>query len=506
VNGEEPGPVPVNEEGEAMSGYANGGDVKVGFANNGRFYVDTAGNVTTRAPSFRAGVRDFLHPINLDPRYSKHIDPRGMAQTAADAARRVVAGPAVQRGAQLVGKTGNVVLPLVEGAQTAAVAADPNMTGLDTATQAASGLGRLATAGLGAAYGGATFGPPGAVVGGIGGYIAGDQLIQLGRRLAGTDPNDPFDRLSQETPPEPEATPEGPDPYRRAFTNTEAGLRHPDTLYSAAMPVPEDWGPRIVQRTGGPGDEVIAREDIDGVPTFTNLRRTGFDGSAANLQREADIRAAEDAVNREQLLTNLARERELFDSATSANALDRQAEVAAARGGSGNDDHTKFIDERIRQRFLMPQFDDDGNITDYVKDEQKTRAFDDAMTALGVDITGMSRAQQNQIFEDFDSVYRDTMIAMREARARGLPISDIPRTGAHSLRAVPDREILLGDVFDDDATLSDWWAGLGNDDPVLNNYIHDPLSGANIPARRVVGDNGLRLDDLVRYGLLKGEK
>lgn len=539
VNGEEPGPVPVNEEGEAMRGYANGGDVKMGFQIGG--FVDDFGNFIdprqwnaaqqayATTPEGQVALRGNARGATWEATQA------AQARQAAQAAAQAHQGPPLprgmrwERGAQALrqelqpkidtavrktkafGKAAS--LPVVGGAVEAGRQLsdpvknqyynDPNVPEWKKGLQAGSDVVDSALRYGGGVFGGALgagagLGTPGSIVlgglGAVGGYMGGDALWEGDNAdLRQYREENPVVASGKET-----AAPAAPQ-YYRPFGEGRVSLRNPDTLYAANRAVPEGQA-RIVQRTGGPGDEVIVREDVNGVPTFSNLRTTPQAGDAATLQAQANQRAAEDAARESQ---QLARQRERMIS--SDPQLAAQVETARAKN-SGGGASTKLADERIRQRFLMPQTDEDGNVTGYVNDEQKVRAFDDAMTLLGVDLEGMSRAQQNEIFENFDSVYRDTMIAMREARARGLPMSDIPRTGANSLRVVPGREILLGDVFGDDATFGDWWAGLGNDDPVLNSYINDPLSGANIPARRVVGDGGLQLDDLIRYGLLKGEK
>lgn len=83
----------------------------------------------------------------------------------------------------------------------AKVAADPNATKVDVATQQGQALGRYGTAGTGALLG-ATIGAPlgpigsgvGAIAGGAAGYWAGDKFIQGARQLLGTDPAAPAAR------------------------------------------------------------------------------------------------------------------------------------------------------------------------------------------------------------------------------------------------------------------------------------------------------------------------
>ena len=115
--------------------------------------------------------------------------PPSMGAQAASLARGAV-GPALGAAA---------LIP--EQMDVAKVAADPNATKLDVATQQAQGLGRYGAAGAGAMMG-ATIGAPlgplgsglGAMAGGAGGYWAGDRFIQGARQLLGLDPAAPASR------------------------------------------------------------------------------------------------------------------------------------------------------------------------------------------------------------------------------------------------------------------------------------------------------------------------
>lgn len=95
-----------------------------------------------------------------------------------------------------LGRAAPAVGALLEGADVARVAQDPNASKIDVATQAFEGTGRLATGYLGA-KGGAAAGalggpfapitvPAGAVIGGIAGYVGGDKLIDAGRAMGDT--------------------------------------------------------------------------------------------------------------------------------------------------------------------------------------------------------------------------------------------------------------------------------------------------------------------------------
>lgn len=111
--------------------------------------------------------------------------------------------PALSRAA---GAAGTAVAALPEAVNVGRVAADPNSSKIDVATQAAEGAGRLGTAGLGAMTG-ATLGAPlapftaglsvpiGAALGGAAGYFAGDRAIKGLRSAVGVDPTSPVDRV-----------------------------------------------------------------------------------------------------------------------------------------------------------------------------------------------------------------------------------------------------------------------------------------------------------------------
>ena len=107
---------------------------------------------------------------------------------------------------QMLKASGNPALGaaalIPEQIDVARVAANPNATKVDVATQQFQGFGRFGAAGAGALTGaavGAPLGPfgsaVGAVAGGALGYYAADKAIEGGRNLVGTDPRAPVDRL-----------------------------------------------------------------------------------------------------------------------------------------------------------------------------------------------------------------------------------------------------------------------------------------------------------------------
>lgn len=124
--------------------------------------------------------------------------PFAAGERAANTMRRVT-GSGLGKWA---GRAGTALAVGTEGVGVARVAADPNSTGADVATQAAEGAGKLAAAGLGAKAGaalGSFVGPVGTAVGGIAGglagYVGGEQLIEKGRELLGGTPDSPLEQI-----------------------------------------------------------------------------------------------------------------------------------------------------------------------------------------------------------------------------------------------------------------------------------------------------------------------
>jgi len=143
--------------------------------------------------------------------------PPSMGARAARAVRSA-AGPALGAAA---------LIP--EQLDVAKVAADPNATKLDVATQQGQALGRYGAAGVGAAMGGAAglatgplapvVAPIAAIAGGAAGYWAGDKFIEGARRLIGVDPAAPASRV-----PAPAAAPVAAAPAAAA-----PGAAYPET-------------------------------------------------------------------------------------------------------------------------------------------------------------------------------------------------------------------------------------------------------------------------------------
>ena len=165
-------------------------------------------------------VRPKYNPANGAPEAKAWQESRKPA--AAPAAAAPAAAPAApqSRLGRIVRTAGNAVRPtavglsaIPEALDVADVAMNPAATGIDVATQAAQGLGRLGAAGAGAA-GGAALGamtgplaplavPIGALAGGAAGYWGANKAIEAGRTAVGMDPRAPVDRLGQIAQPLP---------------------------------------------------------------------------------------------------------------------------------------------------------------------------------------------------------------------------------------------------------------------------------------------------------------
>lgn len=566
TTGEEPGPVPVNEAGEEVTS----GGMRMGFTRGGSF-VEIDGVRVPYEPPIGAEDPNVRQAVE-NARARADAARAANANAASEAPRRVYndtrfQGPTQPEGATKAPKAPRAsgMRQAISGKHTTSLGDVVRGTGRGLARGArtvggGTGLlrGTLPAAGIAGGWQGLNtptedyaermgIDYPDTLAGELGVRTAGvlsdvgtaviDPFIELGnwatgsdvptlrsgfadvQNAGGTGASIPAQLAGApttegaETPPGGEQPTAPAAPYGRAFGDSTAlNLRHPDTLYSASMPVPEGDA-RIVQRTGGPGDEVIVREDVDGVPTFTNLRRGGFDGSPANLQAEADARATQDMAIRERNNAVVEQMRQSAPAygddaeARRQEAVQTRAAQLAAASKAGKTKQ-QDVDKRVEDRFQTPQYDEDGNIKGYVKDHGKMTAFYDAMAAIrqanpDFDLYGLSRADQNAVFDSFEDVYSDTIRAMRAAREQGLPVFDTPRTGDKSLRYIPDSNIGLGDVFGPEATLGDYFAGMFSDAPINDGFVEDPMSGARIPARKAVRGfrGGVSGDALARYGI-----
>lgn len=162
-------------------------------------------------------VRAKFNPANASPEYKAFMAERGgnlgpQAPAAQPAAQPSKPSAASRLGAVRrtpLGKMagGTLLTAIPEALDTARVAQDPNATGIDVATQAAEGLGRVGAATAGAGYGaaaGSALGPVGTVVGGLAGgalgYYGADKAIEAGRNLLGVDPRSPVDMVPTNAP------------------------------------------------------------------------------------------------------------------------------------------------------------------------------------------------------------------------------------------------------------------------------------------------------------------
>ena len=542
--GEEPGPIPVNEDGEAVRGFKNGGGVRMGFEAGGTMFVDPAGKtvqVLDGQPMPKNGssiIPEADARANLrNQRFTAAGEKFGKVVKNNPAAKATInAASKVRNFAGMGG--GAVVAPAVMGGLTVA----DNMTGakdayyndpdVDAWEKAKLAYGEVQSTALPAAgtvvgaAGGSVVGTPmvGGVLGGVGGFTAGALADRGLRNLVGApaEGTEEFNEYAANWTPEQveEAAAAGlpPEQYFRSFSNEAVDMAGAQErgLRSAAEAV-APGGMNIVQNTGGPGNEVITREDMvqpDGsiVPSFTNMRQTEFDGSARNLQAQADQRVVDNAAIDQR---NTAFVDGLRDSAPLYNKADvdqRRGEqrASAATASKGATAKRVATDKRIDERFMQPTFDKDGNPKGQAPNIEMRNAFNDTMAIMGVDIYGADEATQNKVFEQFGDVYTDLTQANSAAKAQGLPISMEPRTGDNSLRRFPETpatkaagrrsNIGLGNVWGPEATMGDWWAGVGNDDPINDEFIIDPKTGARIPALRALRKRGDTMKAREDYG------
>jgi hypothetical protein len=427
ATGEEPGPVPVNDEGEAMRGFAKGG--KMGYNQSGATIRPGAQAVAEEARRLAQAEARALENIRRSefeprPRPNANVGPQQPLRSGAQPARPTTAsfgsapktvindvrtpdelrqakaaakatttaarqtapqgfrstinngggwnpevntesvkravgktGRAAWTGSKVLGRGLAKTAPVVSIAGDAygigAVAADPESDWYDVADQTVSALTASAAGGLGAIGGGAVGGLPGAAVGGGGMYAGtkygldnireattGDRRTPYERTVArreadaaleaadadlaaqdklieasgytreqfarGEVPAEVENSIAEAMGAEKQTTQEraaaaaaraASGEYYRPFGGGEVNLRGmPEAAASQAV---GPGGMNIVQRTGGPNNEVIVREDVDGVPTFSNLRTAPQAGDAATLQAQADARAREDVGIRE---------------------------------------------------------------------------------------------------------------------------------------------------------------------------------------------------------------
>lgn len=556
TTGKEPGPMPVNEDGEAVrQGFRNGG-AKMGFAAGGSFAVmpdgsrvyyttpggegidtgeasragraraDAARNAPTQPPpETRVVDRSAEAPRNRGMRgvrqslNGKHTTTvgdvvRGTGRGVKSAAQKVGGAAGMLRGAAPVAG----LMGAWQGLQTPTEDYAARM-GVDYPETFAGELG-VRTAGVLSDVGTAFVDP----FIELGNLATGGDVPTLRSKFAdveaagGTGASLPAQMAGAEAiaPPAPgqAGAPVDTRPaYGRAFGrgNTD-GLRHPDTTYSAAMPVPQGVA-RVVQRTGGPGDEVIVREDVNGVPTFTNLRRGGFDGSAANLQKEADARVREDSIRERQQLA-LQRERAISSDPQAAATFEK-AKVDSAGRNTGK---PQDLRKELEQQFQIPVMDSDGNVKKHIPDPEAIQEFEGVIAQLNPEIMAQYGAPfhelpfeiRQQVYATIQPVLNDTRVARRAQQAEGYPTSNVPRTGANSLRVLPGSDISFwGDTVFGNASFGDYWAGAFDSNPINDRMVTDPLSNntTRIPLRQLLRmNNEDEQEALRRYGYFDAER
>lgn len=167
--------------------------------------------------------------------------------------------PTLGKVARIAGPAGGVAAAIPEALDTATVAMNPKASGIDVATQAAQGLGRIGAAGAGAA-GGAALGaltgplapvavPLGAVAGAAAGYWGADKAVQAGRAALGADPRAPVDQIPAAPAPAPAVTTPAGAPPAVARPAPGAFAADPRTLTNPTA-APGILTPKQVVRTG----------------------------------------------------------------------------------------------------------------------------------------------------------------------------------------------------------------------------------------------------------------
>lgn len=178
---------------------------------------------TPYKPNFTMGAKPagVVEPpfTDVQPKRAPYNPATGSPEAKAWQASRAAppaaapATPARAPAGNAVGPTAVGLSAIPEALDVADVAMNPAATGIDVATQAAQGLGRLGAAGAGTA-GGAALGamtgplaplavPIGALAGGAAGYWGANKAIEAGRTAVGMDPRAPVDRLGQIAQPLP---------------------------------------------------------------------------------------------------------------------------------------------------------------------------------------------------------------------------------------------------------------------------------------------------------------
>lgn len=262
-------------------------------------------------------------PAAAAPAAAQPAGPSALRRMATTAAQTIGNNTIVRA----AGRAAPVIAATNEGLDVARVAADPNASKIDVATQAAEGASRMATAGLGAQAGaalGALTGPAapilapvGAVAGGIAGYVGGDALIQKARSMLGLDPSSPASRAPTAVTP---AAPTAP-----TVAATAPAVPAPTSVPVAAAPAaapapaPEPVPTSQVTRVGNSysGTNVAGDIRINGADP-----RGGFVGGTGDGTFTAGGGTGQSAMDAA-----------LFQARKAALARGDTASVAASYGG-----------------------------------------------------------------------------------------------------------------------------------------------------------------------------
>lgn len=117
---------------------------------------------------------------------------------------------------------------------------------------------------------------------------------------------------------------------------------------------------------------------------------------------------------------------------------------------------------------------------------------------------------RQQVYATIQPVLNDTRVARRAQQAEGYPTSNVPRTGANSLRVLPGSDISFwGDTVFGNASFGDYWAGAFDSNPINDRMVTDPLSNntTRIPLRQLLRmNNEDEQEALRRYGYFDAER
>jgi hypothetical protein len=442
TTGQEPGPVPVNEDGEAQRGFAKGG--KMGYIAGGTVYVDEAGravqyingrpvintpNVPAVVPQatvagpapaagggFRSGFNEALRRAGVRNPDVSLRGIRNFVENSKNLAARGIRGAG--RGAQFLGRVAPAANVGFEGVDVLDVMTDDKATGIDKANQVARGVGRTASAAVGANVGmlGGPLAPLTVPLGAAVGYFGSDAIMDY---FGGEDPaarsNGVVSQaLSNKTPTtetapaaqtaaERDAARAAAGEYYRPFGGGEVSLRGvPEAAASQAV-APGEMA--IVQRTGGPGSEVIVREDIDGVPTFSNLRTMPQAGDAATLQEQANRRVAEDIGIRQmqnQVVQQMRDNAPIYSASGVATEEERIAAERIAAIKNADRASVASLEDMRNELASLGLFTDPetGEVNDamYFEFIDKVGA---GLAAEGIDITQIPAATKMQLMQEY---------------------------------------------------------------------------------------------------------